>query len=129
MLVRDLMTPEPSTLERNQGLMIADEIMQMARVRHLPVLDEEGAIAGILSQRDLFRSTLARVLGYGTHAQDKLMESLRAAGYDPYLRTVNKADGKLVYRVWIGFFADRPAAAAFARDQQDRLGEAIPVKR
>ena len=31
---------------------------------------------GILSQRDLFRGSLARALGYGAHAQQKLLGQL-----------------------------------------------------
>lgn len=70
------MTPDPRTLERNAGLLVADEIMRMDRIRHLPVLDEEGRVVGVVSQRDLFRGALSRVLGYGTHAQDKVMGAL-----------------------------------------------------
>jgi CBS domain-containing membrane protein len=39
----------------------------------MPVLDQDGAIAGVVSQRDLFRGALARNLGYGEHAQQKLL--------------------------------------------------------
>ncbi|MFT5287673.1 MAG: CBS domain-containing membrane protein, partial [Planctomycetota bacterium] len=53
-------------------LMTADDIMNLGRVRHMPVLDSEGRIAGVLSQRDMFRGALARALGYGQHAQAKL---------------------------------------------------------
>lgn len=76
MRVQDLMTPDPKTLERNESLTVADELMQMQRLRHLPVLDEDGSVVGVVSQRDLFRSALARAIGYGTHAQDRVMESL-----------------------------------------------------
>lgn len=74
--VRDLMTTEVHTLGRNDKLRMADDLMGMERIRHLPVLDDEGELAGIVSQRDLFRSALARVLGYGQTAQDKLLDML-----------------------------------------------------
>jgi len=69
LLVRDLMTPDVVTVERNEKLQIADDVMRLGRIRHLPVVDGEGALAGIVSQRDLFHSGLVKALGYGTHAQ------------------------------------------------------------
>lgn len=75
-LVRDAMSAQVSTLMRNDTLSIADDVMRLGRIRHMPVLDEEGGIAGVVSQRDLFRGALARSLGYGQHAQQKLLGSL-----------------------------------------------------
>ncbi|MBW2501111.1 MAG: CBS domain-containing protein [Deltaproteobacteria bacterium] len=72
-IVRDVMTTDVSTLERNDKLTIADDVMRLGRIRHMPVLDQDGAIAGVVSQRDLFRGALARNLGYGEHAQQKLL--------------------------------------------------------
>jgi len=42
----------------------------------MPVLDEDHAIVGIVSQRDLFRGALARCIGYGEYAQQKLLDQL-----------------------------------------------------
>lgn len=75
--VREVMSPEVTTLGINDSLNIADDIMSLGRIRHLPVLDEDGAVAGVLSQRDLFRGALARALGYGEHAQSKLLGILK----------------------------------------------------
>ncbi len=74
--VRDVMTQQVTTLKRNDQLSLANDIMQLGRVRHLPVLDDDGRLAGILSQRDLFRGALAHALGYGHHAQRKMLDSL-----------------------------------------------------
>jgi CBS domain-containing protein len=77
MKVRDLMSAEVATVFRNDQLLIADDLMRLGRIRHTPVLDEEtGAVVGILSQRDLFRGALARALGYGEHAQQKVLGML-----------------------------------------------------
>ncbi len=72
--VRDLMNKEVATLERNDKLSVADNVMQLGRIRHMVVLDEEGEIAGVLSQRDLFRGALVRAMGYGTVAQKRVMD-------------------------------------------------------
>jgi acetoin utilization protein AcuB len=76
--VSDLMTKEVVTIDANEPLSFADDVMQLGRIRHMPVVNEEGDLLGILSQRDLFRGALARSLGYGRHAQDKLLDMLRA---------------------------------------------------
>jgi CBS domain-containing protein len=75
--VGDVMTREPVTLNRNDKLTLADDVMRLGRIRHLPVLDDDGeSLAGIVSQRDLFRGALARALGYGWHAQTKVLDTL-----------------------------------------------------
>jgi CBS domain-containing membrane protein len=71
--VRDLMSRDPKTLGRNDQLSLADDLMRQERIRHLPVLDEDGELVGILSQRDLFRGALARALGYGETAQRRVL--------------------------------------------------------
>ena len=75
--VRDVMTADPTTLKRNDKLTLADDIMRLGRVRHLPVLDDDDQIlVGIVTQRDLFRDALAQALGYGKHAQRKILDTL-----------------------------------------------------
>ena len=76
LLVRDVMTKDVVTLERNEKLVVADDVMRLGRIRHLPIIDEEGALAGIVSQRDLFHSGLLRALGFGTRAKDQALELL-----------------------------------------------------
>jgi len=74
--VRDIMTTDVATLELNDKLRIADDVMQLGRIRHMPVLDENQEVVGIVSQRDLFRGALARCIGYGEYAQQKLLDQL-----------------------------------------------------
>jgi CBS domain-containing membrane protein len=74
--VRDVMTSEVTTLQRNDKLTLADDIMRLGRIRHLPVVDENGQLAGIVTLHDLFRGALAKALGYGERAQRQLMDTL-----------------------------------------------------
>ena len=76
--VGDLMSRPVKTLARNDALSIADTIMRAERIRHLPVLDDEGRLVGILSQRDLFFNALVRALGYGSAARDRMLDSILA---------------------------------------------------
>lgn len=75
-IVRDLMTANVKTLGRNDTLGVADDLMSNSNLRHAPVLDADGELCGMLSQRDLFRGAFARALGYGERAQKKLRESI-----------------------------------------------------
>ena len=74
--VRDLMTKEVRTVGRNDKVSDADALMDSARVRHLPVLDDAGALAGILSRRDVYRTALRRTFGYGEKALDQILGNL-----------------------------------------------------
>ena len=74
--VRDAMTHKVMTLERNENLRTADDVMRLGRIRHLPIVDAEGTLAGIVSQRDLFHSGLVRALGYGSHAREQALDAL-----------------------------------------------------
>src|SRR5271154_4911122 len=75
--VRDVMTADPTTLKRNDKLTLADDIMTLGRVRHLPVVDDDDqTVVGIVTQRDLFRDALAQALGYGRHAPREILDTL-----------------------------------------------------
>ena len=75
--VKDAMTAEVTTLRRNEQLTLADDLMNLGRIRHLPVLDDDGEeVIGVVTQRDLFRGALAKALGYGARARRKLLDSL-----------------------------------------------------
>ena len=76
MLVRDLMSDEVVTLGRDETLDIADRIMSLGRIRHMPVLDEQGQLCGLVSQRDLFRGALATAIGLAKAAQARLLGAL-----------------------------------------------------
>lgn len=60
---------------------------------------------------------------------DRLAGQLREKGFDAQVRAASTATGDLIYRVWIGWFANRDQALAFARQERDRIGEAHPVHR
>ena len=76
MKVKEVMVKEVATLDVNDELSLANDIMRLGRIRHLPVV-EGTRLAGIISERDLFRSSLAQALGYGGQASRDLMKTLR----------------------------------------------------
>ena len=76
MQVKDVMKTEVRTVRRNDALALADKLMQDERIRHLPVLDEDGAVCAVVSQRDLFRGALLQALGYGARAADMMLRQV-----------------------------------------------------
>jgi CBS domain-containing membrane protein len=96
--VRDVMTADPTTLKRNDKLTLADDIMRLGRVRHLPVTDDDGqTLVGIVTQRDLFRDALAQALGYGKRDQRKLLDSLAVKDVMTTAVVTIRPDASLVY--------------------------------
>ena len=76
LLVQDLMSTDVVTLNRNDKLNVADDLMKQERIRHIPILDGDGALCGIITQRDLFRGVILRSLGYGSRAEQKMLDML-----------------------------------------------------
>ena len=74
--VRDYMARKPQVLGVNDTLDLAEDIMTMGRIRHLPVLDE-GKLVGIISQRDMFRSAAVTALGFEVDTQKALVKTIR----------------------------------------------------
>jgi len=74
--VKDVMSRELCVVRRNDQLAVADALMKQGRIRHLPVLDEDGTVCAVVSQRDLFRGALLRALGYGGRAEESMLKQV-----------------------------------------------------
>ncbi|MDL2207329.1 CBS domain-containing protein [Desulfovibrio sp. OttesenSCG-928-F20] len=59
LFVADVMTTKLVTLSPSDSLKTAREIMQKARIRHLPILSPHGGFVGLLSQRDLLKASVS----------------------------------------------------------------------
>ncbi len=56
-LLKDIMTPDPVTLNIDESFCRVAQIFQEKDIRHLPVVNSQGLILGVISQRDLNRIT------------------------------------------------------------------------
>ena len=61
MLVKDLMTKDVFTLREDGKIFSASEAMTFRNIRHIPIVDKEDKLVGIVTSRDLL-SSLAREL-------------------------------------------------------------------
>lgn len=75
--VGDLMTREVTRVTPNDTLDVAEVTMMLAHVRHLPVVEPEGTLVGVISNRDLFRSALSFALGYGQRGRTQMLKTVR----------------------------------------------------
>ena len=53
--IREIMTPSPITIDCDTSVDEAMRVMTENRIRHLPVIDSEGHVAGVLSIGDLVK--------------------------------------------------------------------------
>ncbi len=53
--VREFMTPAPETLVESAKLVFALQRMDVGGYRHLPIVDDDGKLTGIVSVRDILR--------------------------------------------------------------------------
>ncbi|MEM9695868.1 MAG: CBS domain-containing protein [Myxococcota bacterium] len=77
--VADLMTAEVVTLDADDDLVQADQLMRLGRMRHLPVVDKD-KVVGLITHRDILKAQvtlLARLAGRDKNADDTYI-SLRA---------------------------------------------------
>jgi CBS domain-containing protein len=57
--VGELMTRDLITLKETQNLALADELLRLHRIRHLPVV-REGKLVGLITHRDLLKAASQR---------------------------------------------------------------------
>jgi len=58
--VSEHMTPNPATISKDDSIAYAMQTMDVGGYRHLPVIDDDGSAAGILSTRDIMRFLCVR---------------------------------------------------------------------
>jgi CBS domain-containing membrane protein len=75
MIVRDLMESDVVSLDASDKLDLADDIMRLGRIRHMPVV-AKGKLVGILSQRDLFRAGISSALNFRVSAERKWLAKI-----------------------------------------------------
>ncbi|GAB1409447.1 CBS domain-containing protein [Desulfovibrionales bacterium] len=70
--VKDIMTRDVFTLNETDTLSAAKDLMNLARIRHIPIVDEAGHFAGLLTHRDILAATISELAGIDRVTQDEI---------------------------------------------------------
>ena len=70
--VGDLMTTQLFTLLESDSLYTAKQIMEMARVRHVPIVDSKDAFIGLITHRDMLALAVSKLSDIDSSTQDEL---------------------------------------------------------
>jgi len=70
--VKDIMTKDVFTLNKHDSLSAAKDLMSLARIRHIPVVDEAGRFVGLLTHRDILAATISELAGIDRETQDEI---------------------------------------------------------
>lgn len=79
MRVRDLMTTPVKTVQVSQSLPLAASIMDLERVRHLPVVDDEERVVGLVTHRDLLAAQISALSPLSPEERETLQLSVRVS--------------------------------------------------
>jgi CBS domain-containing protein len=73
--ISEIMESEVVTLAATDRLDLADDVMRLGQVRHIPVL-EDGRVVGIVTHRDLLAASLSKALAFDPQQRRTFMHSV-----------------------------------------------------
>jgi CBS domain-containing protein len=73
--VSEIMRRDFVSLQAGDRLDFVEDVMNLGRIRHLPVL-QEGRLVGIVSQRDLLANSLSRALDFDPQDRRSFLRSV-----------------------------------------------------
>ena len=74
--VSQIMQTEVVTLTAHETLDLTQDLMNLGRVRHLPVVDTEERVVGIVSHRDLLAAAMSKVLDFDPSSRRAFLRSI-----------------------------------------------------
>jgi CBS domain-containing protein len=74
-VVTEIMMGSPVTLGPEDTLDLANDVISLGRIRHIPVVDA-GRLVGLLSERDLMGAAASHVFGLKTKSKSALLKSV-----------------------------------------------------
>lgn len=80
MLVSDIMTPTPLTLEPSASLYDARALMYEKRIRHIPIV-QQGNLLGLISQRDVLAAEHSSLLNIEAEKRLENEKSIRVSDF------------------------------------------------
>ncbi len=74
--VADLMTDKVFTLQRIDTLSDVRSLMNLARIRHIPIIDEQGTFLGLVTHRDLLSFAVSKLAELEDHEQTEIESAI-----------------------------------------------------
>ena len=63
--VKEIMTTEPWTLKATDSLEAARQLMTEKHIRHIPIVDDQGRLVGLVTHRDLLAASIPQLADMG----------------------------------------------------------------
>jgi CBS domain-containing membrane protein len=76
-LVKHIMSTRVVTFFAEQTLPLAEDVMRIHRFRHLPVIDNERRLVGLLTHRDLLRGQISVLTGLSSSERRARQQDVR----------------------------------------------------
>ena len=76
-LVKHLMSSPVVSLFAEQTLPLAGDIMRFKHIRHLPVVDDDGRLVGLVTHRDILRAQISFLTGLTDEQRRARQEEVR----------------------------------------------------
>ena len=70
--VKDLMTSPVFSLKENDSLHSARSLMDLQRIRHIPIVTVDNAFTGLVTHRDILSATISQLAGLDPETQKEI---------------------------------------------------------
>ena len=74
-VAREIMMGSPVTLKPEDTLDLANDVIALGRIRHIPVVDD-GRLVGILTERDLIGAAASQIFGLKQKSKSALLKTV-----------------------------------------------------
>ena len=75
-VVREIMMGSPVTLKPEDSLDLANDVISLGRIRHIPVVDGS-RLVGIVTERDLIGAAASQIFGLKNKSKSALLKSVK----------------------------------------------------
>jgi CBS domain-containing protein len=75
-IAREIMMGSPVTLKPDDNLDLANDVIALGRIRHIPVVDD-GKLVGMITERDLIGAAANKIFGLKQASKSALLKTVR----------------------------------------------------
>ena len=79
LLAKEIMTKDVFTVMEDDSLLVLQEVMKWRAIRHVPVVDQQERIIGLLSHRDLLKLTVSALAEIDLKEEEALLKRIPIA--------------------------------------------------